>query len=189
VCKFQFQRTSQKRKISRFFVFFVTTSVTLKITSVTPINYTLVSSGNGQPRTRTHARFYYGRSRPGLRPDPGCARYYCFDSFAFARWRHIRCGQSLNHCSHLICDESATIEPQVHNTQTRLHFFSTRQRCSAVFRDVRFTWSNGHKLRVMTSHPSLLTCRRIQRQITCRHSMRSAATTPRMTRRSLYYCI
>jgi len=46
-------------------------------TSVTPINYTLVSSGSRlQPSTRAHGRFYYGRSRPGLRPDPGCARNY-----------------------------------------------------------------------------------------------------------------
>jgi len=45
-------------------------------TSVTPRKYTLVSSGNGQSITRTCARFCYGRSRPGLRPDPGCARYY-----------------------------------------------------------------------------------------------------------------
>jgi len=36
-----------KRKISRFFVVFVSTSVTLKkTTSITPINYTLVRSGN-----------------------------------------------------------------------------------------------------------------------------------------------
>jgi len=64
-----------KRKISLHF--FVTTFVTLKTTSVTPINYTLVSSGSRlqpKPSTRTHGRFYYGRSRPGLRHDPGCAR-------------------------------------------------------------------------------------------------------------------
>jgi len=50
-------------QISRFFVVFVTTSVT-------PINYTLVSSGSRlQPSMHTHGRFYYGRSRAGLRPD------------------------------------------------------------------------------------------------------------------------
>jgi len=64
-----------KRKILRFFIVFVSTSVTLKTTSVTVRNYTLVSSGNGHS-IRTRARSYYGRSRPGLRPDPGCARYY-----------------------------------------------------------------------------------------------------------------
>jgi len=35
-----------KRKISRFFVVFVSTSITLKTTSITFLNYTLVSSGN-----------------------------------------------------------------------------------------------------------------------------------------------
>jgi len=47
-----------KRKISlRFFV----------TTSVTPINYTLISSGSRlQPSLRTHGRFYYGRSDFGL---------------------------------------------------------------------------------------------------------------------------
>jgi len=35
-----------KRKISRFFVVFVSTSVTLKTNTITFLNYTLVSSGN-----------------------------------------------------------------------------------------------------------------------------------------------
>jgi len=57
----------------------MSTSVTLReTTSVTPINYTLVSSGNHIQNiqiVRAHARSYYGRSRLGFRPGPGCARY------------------------------------------------------------------------------------------------------------------
>jgi len=38
--------------------------------------YKLHTSQQWQHSTRAHGRFYYGRSRPGLRPDPGCARNY-----------------------------------------------------------------------------------------------------------------
>jgi len=61
------QISASERKISRFVVVFVTTSVT-------PINYTLVSSGNEQPSTRTHVRFYYdaaGRASVPTRAAPG----------------------------------------------------------------------------------------------------------------------
>jgi len=72
-----------KRKISRFFIFFVSTSVTLrnyfhldeKATSITPINYTLVSSGNhiqniqitgGNPVCAHMGDFTMAVTRPGL---------------------------------------------------------------------------------------------------------------------------
>jgi len=54
---------AKKISLRIFVTHFVTTSVTL-------INCTLVC---GNP-VYAHGRVYYGRSQPGLRPDPGCAR-------------------------------------------------------------------------------------------------------------------
>jgi len=83
-----------------------TTSVTLKAISVTLRKYTLVSSGNGQFNTRTRARFYYGCSRPGLRPDSGCAGIICYSDVGkeTAKLLHNR----VCHCSffRLVCCRS-----------------------------------------------------------------------------------
>jgi len=59
VSKCQLQRPSPKKFVMLFCDYFCHT-------------YKLYTSQR-QPSTRTHRRFYYGCSQPGLQPDPGCA--------------------------------------------------------------------------------------------------------------------